>query len=306
MRILRRTMPLVCATTHHLAGIKTLLQAAYYRYIDMGLEDLPNLVARGPMAVGEEQARIWGVVGAQIEERPPTLPVAAPTRAYLRAVAFQHGYSPSTELPPLLDIVRSQTSDYPDPIQYICYGSERWLAQALEVAGFQELEAVQFFQLDRLRSRLPGLPLAEATSPATLGGTLHFTGAAPDDLEALAVLDAATFAPLWHFGRRDLFELLVRGRMQIAWLDGAQVGYSAVCANTRSEGQLARLAVHPAYQGRGVGRALMLEAIRFAASEFSVLVLNTQTNNERAQRLYRSLGFRPLGGKLPVLGRQFA
>ena len=115
-------------------------------------------------------------------------------------------------------------------------------------------------------------------------------------------VDAATFDPLWHFGRRDLFELLMRGRMQVAWWEGQMVGYNAVCANSQSEGQLARLAVHPNFQGRGIGRALVSDAIRYAAGEFSVLVLNTQINNNRSQSLYRGLGFRPIGMSLAVLG----
>jgi [ribosomal protein S18]-alanine N-acetyltransferase len=295
-------MSVVRATTHHLDSIKILLQAAYYRYVDMGVEDLPALVMRGPVAVGEDHGRVWGLVGAQIEERPPTMPRDAPTRAHLRAVAFRHGHHPTGELSRLLDVARSQAIGYPNPIQYLCYGADRWLASALHEAGFREIEAVQFFQLDRLRSRVHDLPTMEAVA----GGALHFAVADADDLDELAVLDAATFDPLWHFGRRDLFELLLRGRMQIARLDQEIVGYSAICANTRSEGQLARLAVHPQHQRSGIGRALLIDAIRFAATEFSVLVLNTQTTNERAQRLYRSFGFRPLGGQLPVLGQQFS
>jgi ribosomal-protein-alanine N-acetyltransferase len=153
---------------------------------------------------------------------------------------------------------------------------------------------VQFYQLDRLRSRVQYLP----PDPPELS----FTPLYPAQLDDLAILDAATFDPLWHFGRRDLFELLMRGRMQVAWWEGVMVGYSAVCANSASEGQLARLAVHPNYQGRGIGRSLLSDAIRYAAGEFSVLVLNTQVNNRRSQSLYRSLGFRPIGMSLSVLG----
>jgi ribosomal protein S18 acetylase RimI-like enzyme len=164
----------------------------------------------------------------------------------------------------------------------------------LQEAGFSQIEAVQFYQLDRLRSRVQSLP----PTPTQL----TFTGLYPDQLDELAILDATTFDPLWHFGRRDLFELLMRGRMQVAWWGGQMVGYSAVCANSQSEGQLARLAVHPNFQGRGIGRALLGDAIRYAAGEFLVLVLNTQINNSRSQSLYRGLGFRPIGLSLSVLG----
>ena len=292
-------MPLLRATPNHLPAINHLLQSAYYRYVDMGMEDLPGLLANGSVALGQEQSQgnAWGFVGVQMEDRPLTMPSLAPTRAHLRVVAFQHNHPPEIELGRLMGlIVQEQTEPY--AVQYLCYGAEHWLSKALTEAGFSQIEAVQFYQLDRLRSRLPTLPPIPAP--------LTFTPLYPAQLDDLALVDAATFDPLWHFGRRDLFELLMRGRIQVAWWEGEMVGYSAVCANSPSEGQLARLAVHPNYQGRGIGRALLSDAIRYAAGEFSVLVLNTQTNNNRSQSLYRGLGFRPIGMSLSVLGMTIA
>jgi ribosomal protein S18 acetylase RimI-like enzyme len=288
-------MPLLRATPNHLPAINQLLQSAYYRYVDMGMEDLPGLVSNNAAALGLEQSqgRAWGFVGVQVEDRPLTMPNDAPTRAHLRAVAFQHNHPPEIELSRLMGLI-VETQNGPYPVQYLCYGAEYWLSKSLGEAGFTQVEAVQFYQLDRLRSRLASLlPDPPDISLAPLY---------PAQIDELAVLDAATFDPLWHFGRRDLFELLMRGRMQVAWSGGRMAGYNAVCANSPSEGQLARLAVHPDFQGRGVGRALLSDAIRYAAGEFSVLVLNTQINNSRSQALYRGMGFRPIGMSLAVLG----
>lgn len=288
-------MSLLRATPNHLPTINQLLQNAYYRYVDMGMEDLPNMLAKGTAALGQEQEQepAWGFLGVQVEDRPLTMPDNAPTRAHLRAVAFQHKHSPEFELGRLMRLIVSEQSG-PHAIQYLCYGAEYWLSRALKEAGFIQVEAVQFYQLDRLRNRLHTLPPPPPQ--------ITFTPIEPNQLDELAILDAETFDPLWHFGRRDLFELLMRGRMQVAWWEGEMAGYSAVCANSQSEGQLARLAVHPKYQGHGIGRALLSDAIRYAAGEFSVLVLNTQVNNNRSQNLYRGLGFRPIGTSLAVFG----
>jgi ribosomal-protein-alanine N-acetyltransferase len=96
---------------------------------------------------------------------------------------------------------------------------------------------------------------------------------------------------------------LIRCRVQFAWWQDRLAGYSALCANSRSEGQLARLAVHPDLQGRGIGRALVTDAIAYAGGEYRTLVLNTQTHNTRSQALYRRLGFRAVGTPMPVLAR---
>lgn len=288
-------MPLFRPTSEHLPAINQLLQSAYYRYVDMGMEDLPSLVSRAATVIGlENQSRAWGFLGVQVEDRPLTMPPRAPTRAHVRVVAFQYSHLPEVELGRLLTYLVQEQPGEPYPVQYLCYGAEFWLSRALQGAGFSQVEAVQFYQLDRLRSRVAALP--------PLPAELTLTAFTPAQLDDLALLDAATFDPLWHFGRRDLFELLMRGRMQVAWWKGQMVGYNAVCANNSNEGQLARLAVHPQFQGRGIGRALLSDAIRYAAGEFSVLVLNTQINNNRSQTLYRDMGFRPIGMSLSVMG----
>lgn len=292
-------MPIVKAAVVHLDAVQRLLQHATYRYVDMGREDLPGLLAQAA-AVGEDHGVVWGFVGVHVEERPPTLPASAPTRAYVRAVGLQRGRLPDADLPALLEVALAQPNRAArqatdGPLQVICYGADRWLGHALASAGFVQIEAVQFFELDRLNSRLAGLP------PMRNGIKLFPAQAA--HLPELALLDAAAFPPLWHFGARDLIEMLMRCRMQIAWLDGRMAGYSALCPNSRDEIQLARLAVAPEFQGHGVGRALLADAVRHAASAYTLLVLNTQTTNVRSQKLYRGFGFRPTGIAVPVLAR---
>lgn len=292
-------MAIVKAAAEHLDAVQRLLKHAQYRYIDLGREDVPGLLAQAA-AVGEEDGAVWGFLGIQVEIRPITLPPHAPTRAHVRVVALQRGRRPTTDLGYLLaaalartDVAALQQGDA--PLQLLCYGGESWLYTALSEAGFAQVEAVQFFELDRLRSRLATLPAAPLD--------VILAPAHPDHLDELARLDGATFPPLWHFGRRDLLEMLMRCRMQIAWVDQVMAGYSAMSANTRHEIQLARLAVAPAYQGRGVGRALLSDAVCYAASEYRTLVLNTQIGNIRSQRLYRGYGFHSTGVSIPVLAR---
>ena len=65
-----------------------------------------------------------------------------------------------------------------------------------------------------------------------------------------------------------------------------------------------RLAVDPAAQGRGLGRALVIDALAWLTTKGAVEVLvNTQEVNARALRLYVDLGFEELAERLLVLGR---
>ncbi len=56
--------------------------------------------------------------------------------------------------------------------------------------------------------------------------------------------------------------------------------------------EVAEVHVHPAYQGRGVGRT-MVPALVHSRLERTAL-LSTQDTNSRARRLYRGLGFKDL------------
>ena len=288
-------MPVVKASLLHLVGVRRLLNEALYRYVDSGAEDLPHLLAHAPGAVAEENGRVWGFLSVQLEERPPTLPPDAPTRAYLKVLASLRPFRPGDTLRRLLPVVEAQFGEHPTGVQIISYGADHWLEPSLVEAGFVEVERVQFYQLDRLARRVETLP-----PPPPF---LRLTPGHPDFLDELARLDAAAFPPLWHFGTKDLFELLMRGRVQLAWREGVLAGYSAICANSSREGQLARLAVHPTFQGQGIGRGLLSDAVAYAAGEFSVLLLNTQLTNIRSQKLYKGFGFRPIGTAVPVLAR---
>ncbi|MCB0080034.1 MAG: GNAT family N-acetyltransferase, partial [Caldilineaceae bacterium] len=97
--------------------------------------------------------------------------------------------------------------------------------------------------------------------------------------------------------------LLFAGRLQVATIDGEPVGYSAFSHRGR-DGHLARLAVHPDWQGQGLGHLLLADVLQAAkAAGVQQVMLNTQVDNQRGQHLYRAYGFRPTGEVVPVLGK---
>ena len=239
---------------------------------------------------------VWGFLSLQTEERPVTLPTGASSRAYLRVWALRSGYPPDSYFAPLFSAAVDLLSR-DGPLQVITYGGEQWAVNALLAAGFSVTDQVQFFELRRPQQ--PALALLPAQYPAVL------LPAQSEHLERLAELDAAAFPPLWHFGYKDMLELMMRARVQIALQNDELVGYSAAIANAEDELQLARLAVRPDRQGQGFGRQLLHDVIEHAAARrVRKIILNTQVDNERSQRLYRAYGFRPTSKPTPVLAIQ--
>ncbi len=276
-----------------LPSIRQLIKTSRHLYQNVGDEDLAGLLKSPIGFIAAEEADLWGFLHIQPEDRPATLPADAPDRAHLRILALASGRSPSLDVVQLFNHAAIYFNQWPRPLQLIVIGGATWLIHALPNAGFTLIDQVKFLRLERLH-RHPPFSLPHAPSLRSMY---------PTDLDEVAVLDAATFDALWHMDRKGLWQLMFTYRMQVALQEDKIVGYSAVRVYNR-EAQLARLAVHPAWQGQGIGRQLLLDALNYAqvlgAEDFS---LNTQASNQRSLRLYQDVGLRPTGAVEPVFTR---
>ena len=102
--------------------------------------------------------------------------------------------------------------------------------------------------------------------------------------EALVAAIAAAFVQ--NFDRK-------RERCWIAEMDGEPVGSVFVVKDTKTTAKLRLLIVDPKARGRGLGKRLVEECIRFAREKgYRRLALWTQSNLAAARGIYRAAGFR--------------
>jgi len=115
------------------------------------------------------------------------------------------------------------------------------------------------------------------------------------DLPAIVEIEAVAFPRPWCMDtfadilRRPETDLLVAA-------DGdAVVGYTVLVRAT-GEAELANLAVSPTHRGRGIGEALLEQAVRTLV-DLGVrhLYLAVRASNRGAIRLYERFGFRGIG-----------
>ncbi len=282
----------------HLSQVRQLWQQSRHLYHTLGAEDLATLLAKQIAILATDAGTTWGFVCIEAEARPPTLRATAPNRVYLRALALARGRAPAREVATLINAAITQLSPTPQGHLLIAYAEADWLRLALFQAGFTLMEEVQFFGLTHVaRWQLPEV----LDYPS-----LHLRACEFDDLPAVARLDADVFTPLWHFDVIALQEMLMTSRLQLAMIEDELVGYTAL-ATSETTAHLARLAVHPKFQGLGLGKYLLREALAYAQSAgVDTVLLNTQVHNRPAQQLYRSVGFRPTGRITPVLTKQIS
>ena len=85
------------------------------------------------------------------------------------------------------------------------------------------------------------------------------------------------------------------GTLLLAYNDDDLVGCVGVRPLDDETAEMKRLFVRPAGRGMGLGRTLAEAAIRFAtATGYSRMRLDTLPQMDRAQELYRTLGFMPI------------
>jgi ribosomal protein S18 acetylase RimI-like enzyme len=121
------------------------------------------------------------------------------------------------------------------------------------------------------------------------------------DLPEVERTDAASFDPLWQ----NPLETLQRAYAQayyatVAESDKGIIGYQ-LSTGGGQRAHLARLAVHPSGQGKGVGRALLNDLFTYLTyTGIPRLSVNTQSDNRVSLSLYQSMGFVRTGEQYPV------
>jgi len=121
------------------------------------------------------------------------------------------------------------------------------------------------------------------------------------DLPNVTVVDGASFDPLWHNSQDTLQRALGQSLFaMVAEDERGVVGYQ-VTTGTGTRAHLARLAVHPDVQGRGVGRALLGNLFeQLVEHGYLRLTVNTQSDNQTSLSLYQKMGFIRTGESYPV------
>lgn len=123
--------------------------------------------------------------------------------------------------------------------------------------------------------------------------------------DALLDIDAAAFDDFWQLDDTGFKEALnaTPHRLLRVTADQPPLGY-ALSGVARDRGYLQRLAVHPSATGSGIGRSLVLDALRWMRWRGAdAAYVNTQHDNTRALALYERLGFEPEPEGLVILSR---
>jgi ribosomal-protein-alanine N-acetyltransferase len=215
-----------------------------------------------------------------------------PNAALIMAAGLRDTWNVNSYLGLLLpEVERVAQAD--DLAALVHIGNGTWLTRGLLDYGFETREWILAFER---YDPEPPTPVAE---PAAIRAA-HY-----NDLGAILLVDTLAFDRVWRKSVGNFSEALANAEFFIvAELDGQIIGYEW-CEIYHRHAHLTRLAVHPDYQGRGIGSQLLRRAIVSALEKgVEVITLNTQENNHRSRKLYEQFGFVFTQQRLPVLSKR--
>jgi ribosomal-protein-alanine N-acetyltransferase len=168
--------------------------------------------------------------------------------------------------------------------------TQRWLELILIEGGFNLCE--QIILLEWNDSILPRVPLPNGITIRPMR---------VDDLPQVVDVDTSAFEPLWRNSLGALHKAFSQAvHASVAEDASGMVGYQ-LSTGSPLGAHLARLAVRPEAQGRGLASALVSDLIQnIQPSRASRITVNTQASNTASLALYHKLGFHRTGEQYPV------
>jgi ribosomal-protein-alanine N-acetyltransferase len=167
-----------------------------------------------------------------------------------------------------------------------------WFRQVLAAGGFENHQQIVMLEWHGLDSQ---------TRTVHQAAGIRIRAMQSSDLHAVTETDHASFDALWH----NSTDTIERAYSQALYATVAEssdgiVGYQLTTGH-QQRAHLARLAVHPRLQGRGVGRALLSDLYRRLTQAGIIrLSVNTQSDNSASLSLYKKMGFNRTGEEYPV------
>jgi ribosomal protein S18 acetylase RimI-like enzyme len=217
-------------------------------------------------------------------------PPDPPEIAWIRLFAAHAKISTTDAWDKLWESSKSMLKENPEVNLAAAIAMHGWFRNLLKKHGFEHFHDV--IMLSWAGGKIP----PKKRIPEIIIRPMNY-----DDLPATELIDRAAFKPIW----RNSLEVLRIAFKQaslatVAEFEGNLIGYQISTANSFG-GHLARLAVKPEFQGKGIGHTLVCDSLfHFQSKGANQVTVNTQSDNQASLKLYKNMGFVSTGEIYPV------
>ncbi len=217
-------------------------------------------------------------------------PPDPPHVAWIRLFAATRNSSISQAWETLWNLTKAQLKEKGSVDWVVAIPLQTWFSRLLSSQGFELIHHIVVLAMDNLL--LPQAPTQSGISIRPM---------ALNDIETVAHVDRLSFAPIWQFSAEYIrIAYLEEGLSTVAEHDGKICGFQ-ISTLSSANSHLARLAVIPTSQGKGIGYALLYDLVcKLRWRGIETVTVNTQEDNKASLALYKKMGFVTTGEKYPV------
>ena len=273
-----RVRPAVSADQQQIADL-ILFEQQIHRHLDWHAP--LEWLGHRPYFVLENDGRIAAALAC-----PPD----PPSMFWIRLFVFDSNVPGPSAWSPLWDAARRELTSYAGAT-VAAITTQHWFESILIESGFASTQHIVMLEWKRETPKSYPVPPGITLRPMIF-----------DDLSRVVEVDASAFEPLWQ----NSLSALSKAFSQAAYASVAEnksgfVGYQLSTGNPFGV-HLARLAVRPEAQGRGIASALIADLMAhvYLDESLSRITVNTQSNNNSSLALYEKIGFRRTGEQYPV------
>ena len=273
-----RIRPAVPADRQQIADL-LLFQQQIHRHLDWRTP--LEWIGYEPYFVLEKEGQIVAALAC-----PPD----PPSIFWIRLFVVDSNLDGRSEWSALWDAAR-RTFPSPGAATVAAITTQRWFESILTENGFRFAQLIVMLEWNRG-------PLHSYPVPAGI----RLRPMLPDDLPRVVEVDGAAFEPLWQNSLPALTQALSQAiYASVAENESGILGYQLSTGNPVGA-HLARLAIQPRAQGRGIALALIGDLMNQVCrgADLSRITVNTQADNAGALALYQKIGFRRTGEQYPV------
>jgi ribosomal protein S18 acetylase RimI-like enzyme len=209
--------------------------------------------------------------------------------AWVRLFVYAGGWSAENAWKVLWPTAREDIA-YAGGARVAAIAMQTWFQQILIDSGFENRQWIVMLEWQYQ----PWVYESEAQG-------IRIRSMSQTDLPDVQKVDAASFDSLWQNSLETLRRAFSQSLLAtVAETEAGIVGYQLSTGSGR-RAHLARLAVHPALQGRGLGRVLLNDLFsKLVNNGIYKLSVNTQSDNVVSLSLYQRMGFIRTGEQYPV------
>jgi [ribosomal protein S18]-alanine N-acetyltransferase len=276
--LFRRALTARSATPADQPAIAALSRFEERVHVHLDWQSAEDWLGAEPFLVAERSKHVVGALAC---------PPAPPSTAWVRVFALQGNIS-AEEVWQLLWPPARAALEAMGTEQIAGLSLDDWIDPLYLSAGFKQTHSVVV--LTR-----PADPAPRVASPARI------RPATSADHDTIIEVDSTAFRPPWQISAAVARRAMAQASwLTVAELDNQIAGYQ-LTTPTPGGAHLARLAVLPGCQGRGLGAALVADMIEQCRRQgIRELTVNTQDTNAASLAVYQRLGYRRNGVSYPV------